>query len=226
MKITKHAQSCFLIESDRGSRILIDPGEYVFGLKETLTPDDFKNVDILIITHEHSDHFDIPNIKKIVEAKKSIQIFSTEALVEEIGREIGAKSEALEKVDKRGGLGSGKDITLTGVPSEHGPLPSGDKPPKVCGVLIEEEGGPSFYDPGDSIVLNSNADIIATPICGKVVLNIGQAKEQLTKLNPKVAIPIHYDNPVYPVDVTDFIEAMSGTGIDVRVLKDGETLEV
>ncbi len=226
MKVTKHAQSCFLIESSQGSRILIDPGVFVFGGKETLTPADFPDIDILIITHEHSDHFDIPNVKKIVDSQPEIQIFSTEALKDDISQEIGAVPNDLEDTKKVSGLGSGKDIALTGVPSQHGPLPSGNEPPKVCGVLIEEESGPSFYDPGDSIVLNSTADIIATPICGKVVLNIDQAKEQLTKLKPKIAIPIHYDNPVYPVDVKDFIEAMSGTGIDVIVLKDGETLEV
>ncbi len=226
MKITKHAQSCFLIESDKGSRILIDPGTYVFGGKETLTPADFPDIDILIITHEHSDHFDIPSVKKIVENQPGIQIFSTEALKDDISQEIGVVPNDLEDTEKVSGLGSGKDIALTGVPSEHGPLPSGDEPPKVCGVLIEEENGPSFYDPGDSIVLNSNDDIIAAPICGKVVLNIDQAKEQLTKLKPKVAIPIHYDNPIYPVDVKDFVRAMEGTGIEVKMLNDGESLEV
>lgn len=225
MKITKHAQSCFSIETEKGSRILIDPGEYVFGGKETLTPDDFQNIDILIITHEHSDHFDIPNVKKIAENGKDIQIYSTEALVDKIAREIGLQPEALENVKSIGGLGSGKDITMTGIPSVHGPLPSGNEPPKVCGVLIEEEDGPSFYDPGDSIVLNSTADIIATPICGKVVLSIEEAKEQLLEKVPKIAIPIHYDNPAYPVDVKDFIEMMADTDIEAKFLKDGESYE-
>ncbi len=225
MKITKHAQSCFLVETERGSRILIDPGVYVFGQKETLTPDDFQNIDILIITHEHSDHFDPGNVKKIVEREKSLQIFSTEVLTEKITCEIGVKPKALEDMRDVSGLGSGRDITITGIPSVHGPLPNGNEPPQVCGALIKEENGPSFYAPGDTIQLGADADIIAAPICGKVVLNIDEAKQQLLERKPNVAIPIHYDNPVFPVDVQDFITAMADTGIEVKYLKDGESYE-
>lgn len=226
MKITKHGQSCFLIETELGSRALIDPGVYVFGQKEKLTPDNFKGIDILIITHEHSDHFDIDNIATIIDREKTIEIFTTVAVGEIISAKLGIKTETISRGFSREGLGAFGDISLTGVLSQHGPLPNGNEPPIVSGVLLEEKNGPSFYDPGDTVELNTTADIIATPICGKVVLNIEEAKEQLLELKPKIAIPIHYDNPAFPVNVDDFVETMKDTGIDVRVLSDGEMIEV
>lgn len=227
MKITKHGQSCFLIETKQGSRILIDPGTYVFGDKEKLTSEDFKKIDILIITHEHSDHFDIENVKKIIQSNPQIKIFTTTKVKEILGGSD--KVSILGSVNKEQGLGIAGDITITGVVSRHGKkdgfLPSGDKAPAVTGVLIEADNK-SFYHPGDTIELKITADVIATPICGVVVLDIEEAKEQLLSLKPKIAIPMHYDNSAYPVDPTDFIEAMKDTGIDVKVLGDGETIEL
>ncbi|MEK7447474.1 MAG: MBL fold metallo-hydrolase [Patescibacteria group bacterium] len=231
MKITKHGQSCFLIETKQGSRILIDPGTYVFGMKETLTPGDFQEIDVLVITHQHSDHFDVENVVKIIEGNKEhgIRIFSTTS-VREILKERGIDLEVIANGQKIDSLGVAQDISITVILSQHGPkngiLPSGDKVPIVSGVLIEEKDGTSFYDPGDTIELKTTADVIATPICGKVVLNIEEAKEQLLELKPKIVIPIHYDNSAYPAEPADFNEAMKDTGIEVRVLSDGEMIEV
>jgi|GEM_PF-1042332 len=228
MKITKHAQSCFLVETEAGSRILIDPGTYVFGGKEKLSPEDqqFKEIHVLIITHEHSDHFDIENVKKIIQSNQQIKIFTTTKVKEILGY---SEASILGSVNKEQGLGIAEDITITGVVSRHGKkdgfLPSGDKAPAVTGVLIETDGA-SFYHPGDTIELKTTADVIATPICGTVVLSIEEAKEQLLKLKPKYAIPMHYDNSSYPVDVNDFVKAMEGTGIEVIVLSDKEKREV
>jgi L-ascorbate metabolism protein UlaG (beta-lactamase superfamily) len=227
MKITKHAQSCFLIKTDLGSRILIDPGDFVFGKKEHLTGNDFKDIDLLIITHSHSDHFDIDNIGVIIKNSKAIQIFATSEVKEAIYQKTGYEANVISNGISLEGLGLYGDISLTGILSKHGPLPNGNRPPVVSGVLIKEKDGTTFYHPGDTIQLKTdlNTDIVAVPICGAVTLDIEQAKEQLQKMSPKLVIPIHYDNPAFPVDVKDFVKAMVLTNIDTRVLRDGETLE-
>ena len=49
MKITKFGHSCLLVE-ENGVRILFDPGSY------STAQNDVKNIDVVLITHEHSDH--------------------------------------------------------------------------------------------------------------------------------------------------------------------------
>lgn len=220
MKITKHSQSCFLIESSY-SKILIDPGKFVFE-DEGLLPDAFQGISVIIITHLHTDHFDLENIIKIFH--KSHPIFFTTTEV----RSVIIKS--IPNADIRI-LGSTKaekieDFLISGVNSIHGPLPSGQEPPIVSGVLIDD-GETKFYHPGDTIVLEEGieADVLATPICGQVVMSIQEAKSQLVMLKPKIVIPMHYDNPKYPVEIGDFIKAMDGTGIEIRTLKNGEVFE-
>lgn len=217
MKITKHMQSCFLIETAQ-SRILIDPGYFVFG-QEGKAAEDFQNIDLIVITHEHEDHFDWENVQKIIEVSNPI-VLSTEPVVKRI-------KEKFSDLDC-GVIGEGykrniKDVKITGSESKHGPLPTGKPAPIVSGAIIDD-GITRFYTPGDSIVLSNKtkADVVATPICGQVVMNINQAKEELLKLMPKIAIPIHYDNDKYPVDVNDFVNAMEGTGVEVKALKNGE----
>lgn len=211
IKITKHAQSCLEIESE-GSRTLIDPGSYFIEI-ENPKLEDIKPIDLLVITHEHGDHIDENFVNELIMRDDPFIITTSKV-------EILLKSQKIVKEANDFEIG---DLKVTSVPSTHGPLPNGNEPPEVIGVKIVYPGL-SVYDPGDTVVLNENADVILTPICGKVVLSIDEAKEQLLKLKPKLSIPIHYDNPAFPVNVDDFSKAMEGTGIEVKVLKNGESI--
>ncbi|MFA7244005.1 MAG: MBL fold metallo-hydrolase [Patescibacteria group bacterium] len=224
MKITKHAQSCLLIETSH-SRILVDPGKFVFE-DEKLSPNSFDEIDLLVVTHEHPDHFDYENIKEIIQNNSGLKILSTSSVVGIIANDY---PDVNAKV-----IGDGIDwefdgFKIRGSISKHGPLPNGNRPPVVSGFLIvENDTKKTFYDPGDTVVLDptAKAEIIAAPICGKVVMDISQAKSELKKLMPKNVIPIHYDNSVFPVKVKDFQIAMENSGIEVITLAWGQTFEL
>jgi len=64
MKISKHIHSCLLVE-DEGKTILIDPGKYSYDEK-ALNVVSLEKLDMIAITHQHSDHMYIPLIKEIV----------------------------------------------------------------------------------------------------------------------------------------------------------------
>lgn len=220
MRITKHAQSCFEINLN-DENILIDPGSYVFGA-EKKTPEDFKDTAFLIITHEHSDHFDLANIEKIIDLVNP-EIFSTQQVVDQI---LNLKPDAKCSILKEELIHIKDDIAIRGIRSQHGPIPTGVSAPDVVGVIIRDgKSYVSFYHPGDTIQLKIKAEVIATPICGQVVLDINEAKDQLLNLRPKLVIPMHYDNNSYPVNVNDFDQTMESTGIRTEVLEWGQSID-
>jgi L-ascorbate metabolism protein UlaG (beta-lactamase superfamily) len=112
-----------------------------------------------------------------------------------------------------------EDITIEGIKSIHGDLPNGKPKPDVIGFLIDDK----FYHPGDTIYLQEKpyAEIAFVPICGVVVMNISEAAQFIEEIDPKIAVPIHFDNPNYPVNVDDFAEKVS----IARILKNGESFE-
>lgn len=224
MKITKHAQSCLLVEASK-ARILIDPGNFVFN-EEGLSADNFQNIDILVITHEHYDHFDRDNIRLILQQSDPV-IISTEAVINVL-KETNPNSDYRITGDSTRHDFVSLGVTLFGFSSKHGPLPNGNPAPEVQGVVIDD-GTQRLFVPGDTVELNSavtDVDIAAIPFNGVVVFTISEAKEAVEKLNPRFVIPYHYDNPKYPVNPQDFVDAMSNSAVKVSLLKNGEILEV
>jgi len=65
MKISKYLHSCLLFELD-GYKLLIDPGNITFA-EELVKPEQFADVNTIVITHIHPDHLDIENLKKIIQ---------------------------------------------------------------------------------------------------------------------------------------------------------------
>lgn len=215
MKITKHAQSCFLVESD-DSKILIDPGVYVTE-KEGYNLAEFSDVDAVVISHEHSDHFSSENLDIIIQNNPAVKIYATKTVKELFGKKN-------TTIFNDGDVVLVKDVHLTGVKSIHGPLPNGMEPPEVIGVMIDDVKT-TFYDPSDTVELYKNADVVAVPICGVVVMDIEKAKAEAVRVAPKYVIPIHYDSPSFPVEVEDFVKSMEDTGLKVKALGNGDCLE-
>lgn len=216
MKITKHAQSCLLVES-ANTKILIDPGVFVTE-KEKYDINNFTEIDAIIITHQHSDHFSPENLELIIANNPNVPIFTTRSV-----RSLFEKPNVKVICDQ--GVVQVKNITITGVTSKHGPVPNGTPTPEVIGVLIND-GSTTFYDPSDSIELFATADVVAEPICGVVVMDIQKAKEEALRTQPKIVFPIHFDNPAFPVVPEDFPIAMEGTGVKCVMLDHGESVEL
>lgn len=70
MQLTKYDHACLLIDKD-GRRLLIDPGSY------TKLPDSLANIDAVVITHEHLDHLDVPNLRRVLGQSPAAKLFST-----------------------------------------------------------------------------------------------------------------------------------------------------
>ena len=208
MKIIKYAQSCVLIEL-KNKRILIDPGNYCF---EKMKSEDFKHINVLLITHRHADHCFIDAIKIINENNKPVILTNKET--ESILKENGINSEILginetKKID---------EISIKAIKAKHG-LPRDKIIPECIGFLINNK----IYHPGDTVNFDDKpyAEIVFVPIAGPEI-NIETAFQFVNDIKCKIAIPIHYDSPYFPADPKDFLNKMIDSNIKVRILGFGE----
>ncbi|MGH2616103.1 MAG: MBL fold metallo-hydrolase, partial [Thermomicrobiales bacterium] len=64
MQIAKYIHSCLLFEHE-GEKLLFDPGVYTF-IEGLVTPEAFRDVATVVITHGHADHLDLEALKQIL----------------------------------------------------------------------------------------------------------------------------------------------------------------
>ncbi|RLF75353.1 MBL fold metallo-hydrolase [Thermococci archaeon] len=212
MKITWYGHSCFYIET-RGIKLLFDPYPEV---EDDLIGD----VDYILVTHEHSDHYGkTPLIARLRDATvigpKPVYLM--------------AIADGITKVEE---VEWGEEIELEGgvkvkvVYAEH---PSSQYP---VGYLIF--GDKVLYHPGDTYssprfreLRKYKIDILLIPISGRSTANEREAADIVEALRPKMAIPMHYG--IYSsADVESFKRELQKRRIWtlVREFKPEETLEV
>src|SRR5438477_6122337 len=73
MKITKYGHCCMLIEESK-LRILTDPGAY------STSQNEVKGIDLILITHEHQDHFHVESLKKVLENNPNAKIITNSSV--------------------------------------------------------------------------------------------------------------------------------------------------
>lgn len=219
MKITKYPQSCILLELEN-KKILIDPGKYCYD--GNFKPEDWKNIDILLLTHGHKDHC-LPEAVEII-YKNNKPIIIGSRWVGEILSEKNIPVEILE-VGQTKKLDS---IIITAVKAKHGEKPDMSTSPKeVIGFLIQEKQ--SLYHCSDTLYLKDKpyADIVLVPISNDwITMGPMEAAVFVKEINPKMVIPIHYDSPQHPMDPNKFLEEMKEFNIKVQILNNGEDIEI
>lgn len=212
--ITKYAQSCILIEKD-GARCLIDPGVFVKEM-DGVQPADWPHIDLILVTHEHSDHYDPETIKSIV-ARDQCPVL-TNAPCAELLRKDGVNTAHVLLPGER----YKASFTVVAVAQEHGDLPNGNPKPGVVGFVVDG----ILYAPGDSLVLPDmpHADVLFVPVAGPEMTLI-TAKEMVQHVAPKVAVPVHFSNiKMFPISL-DEVRAFIVPGVDVHFLADKESMQ-
>ncbi|MFA6087915.1 MBL fold metallo-hydrolase [Mucilaginibacter sp.] len=129
MKISKYIHSCLLFELD-GHKLLFDPGNFTFA-EGIVTPNDFADVDSIIITHIHPDHLDTENLKKIVELSNATVYTNMEVgtAIQKAGIHYNLIEEGIYRVGP---------FKLQAISVVHEPLL--DNPiPKMTGFIINDK---------------------------------------------------------------------------------------
>lgn len=216
MRVQKYLHSCIGI-SHENQTILIDPGSFSFA-EGILKPGDLPPADVILLTHEHPDHY-YPEALKVIAQKKKPAILTHESLarlLEEQGME--AKIVTRNEVVRKG------VFTIEAIEAPHGDLPM--PKPENIGFLIND----SFFHPGDSLTffLLAPPKVLALPITASW-LTLKDAFETAVRIKPEIVIPIH------DAIMKDFMleriyqmcETMLGKhGVAFHPLKLGEVFEI
>ena len=193
-------QAGFLIKTDSGKLLAIDPYlsnccERFFGFKrlmpQIVTADEL-NLDYLVVSHAHYDHFDPDSVPTLL-GNKTKFIGAKDTLVEIERLQLKGDITTL----KVGEVYNDGEIKITAVPCDHGELA-----PDAIGLLIEISGKKIYYM-GDtayredliSSPLFTSVDLLLLPINGAFGnLNEYEASKVCSVIKPKLAVPCHYWN--------------------------------
>jgi L-ascorbate metabolism protein UlaG (beta-lactamase superfamily) len=237
-QITWLGHSTVLIELG-GLRLLTDPllRSRIFHLRRHGTrPSPPESIDAVLISHLHYDHLDLPSLRMLEPRPRLVCPRGAGALLARAGF-----TDLYE-------LLPGESVTLGAVrveatPAEHGGS-RGPRGPVVVPLGFVVRGERSVYFAGDTDLFDEMADIgpvdlallpVAgySPKLGPGHLDAARAAEAAALLQARLAVPIHWGTfrAFTKAGGSWFTDpprelAARASGVDVRVLSPGDTLEL
>lgn len=167
--------------------------------------------DIILITHEHRDHCSSADVEK-VSGEKTV-IIATPDCAGKLSGDVRF-------------MKPGDNITVDGISIEAVPAYNTNKKfhPKGNNWIgyIFTLNGKRIYTAGDTDRIPEmkgiDVDIALLPVSGTYVMTAEEAVEAAIDINPKVAIPMHYDSVVGSIDdAKRFAQGLKGR-IEVKIL--------
>ena len=178
--------------------------------------EEYKDADVIFITHDHYDHFDLPSILKI--KKEDTHIVVPKSL----------EVEALKTFDKDNVLVvepqkeydvygvSFKTIWAYNIGKDFHPKKNG-----WVGYVVKL-GGTSYYVMGDTDeTIESKCvtcDVLFVPVGGKFTMDKDEARHLTNIIGPKIAVPIHYGTVVGTEDDAIYFINSIDNGIKGEIL--------
>jgi L-ascorbate metabolism protein UlaG (beta-lactamase superfamily) len=165
VQITWRGHSCFTFEDSVSRQFLVDPFDDTIGYKMT-----WGSPDAVLITHEHFDHNHLDHTV-------SYELVRTTGVHTVAGVEV---TSLLAFHDNEGGRRNGATRlfvwTMGGLRFAH------------LGDIGQES-----LSPEQSEALK-NIDVLFIPVGGKTTVDGAQAAALVKKIQPRVAVPMHYGN--------------------------------
>jgi L-ascorbate metabolism protein UlaG (beta-lactamase superfamily) len=175
MNITKFGQSCLLIV-EKDVRIIMDPGSF------STAQNDLKDIDLVLITHDHADHLDMSSMKAIMANNPQAEILTNPSVQATLEKE-GIKSEVLA----HGDTVTKKGITIEAIGEKHAILINSMPQIDNVGFLIDNR---LFY-PGDALTEpGKEIEILALPAAAPWA-RLSEIVDYGLAVKPKVILPVH-----------------------------------
>lgn len=178
------------------------------------------DIAMILITHEHFDHFDKELIENIAMRDNAI-VMSHESILSEL-----SLPKNLIKPISAGNTISTRGLTVTATPAHH---PTAFYPQ---GYLIDSEGSTVFHAGDTSLhdsFANITADVALLPIGGTYTMDIVDAVRATKTMKPKFVIPMHYNTfDVIKADPNEFKSRIEKSILKTKpvILAPGETAEL
>jgi L-ascorbate metabolism protein UlaG (beta-lactamase superfamily) len=190
MKIKYYGHAAFLITSDQGTKMIIDPYEPgAFGGQ--LSYGKIKDqADIVLISHDHADHNytkDLPGVPQIVKGSGSKTV---------------------------------KGISIKGIPTYHDPSKGNERGTntiftlKIDNIQLCHLGDLGHLLSDKELAEIGPVDILLIPVGGFFTIDSKEATRVAEQIKPKILIPMHFKTekcgfPIAPVE--DFLKGKSNT---------------
>ncbi len=174
MKIKKIGHCCLVVEIN-GKRIMMDPGIFSTAQK------DEKNIDFILYTHEHQDHYHLETLKEVLKNNPNAKIITNTA----VGKLLTLSGINFIKIENEETFDF-DGIKIKGFGNIHAEIYGEYGRVQNTGYMIDNLcfPGDAFEDPKTKI------DILALSISGpwvKAKNSIDYAK----KVNPRIVFPVH-----------------------------------
>ncbi len=231
-------QAGFIIKSSNGQLLAIDlylsncverlEGHKGFKrlLPQILSPSDL-NLDVIIATHPHLDHFDIDAVPEMV--SKGGKLFCSvdcEKLVKQMQMEYYSNQITYVKPGDSFTVG---DFDITFVNCDHGA-----GAPDAVGVVVKVDGK-TIYEVGDSCLrldrvgeIPQPVDVLVAPINGMYGnMDSKDVAEFASALKPALTVPCHYGMfASHGGDLKAFYDIMTEKKLPFLIMRQGEGLKL
>lgn len=199
----------------------ITDGNFLAYIDPYVLPDDAESADLILVTHDHFDHFDADKIESL--KKRDTVVIGAHSCIDKLG--YGRAVRAGEKINIA-------SIAVDAVEAHNtNKFRSPGQPfhPKGLGIgFVLELNGKRIYHSGDTDHIPEmshlkNIDAALLPIGGTYTMTVTEAAEAALDVKPKNLVPMHFNSDKYGVtginaNPIELAKALVGKGIMVRIL--------
>jgi len=227
-RITWLGHSTVLIQSAKGTHILIDP----FIAQNPKYPKGFElpsKIDYILLTHGHGDH--ISDVVPVAEKHGS-----TVVAIYELAAYVESKGVAKTIGMNLGGTVQLADVAATMVEAKHSSGAQDSEGTHYVGVaagyVLSLADGPTLYHAGDTSVFGDmqvirelyHPQVAMLPIGGHYTMDPKQAALAVRYLSPQIVLPLHFGTFPPLTGTPEQLAALLDAAVEVVRWSPGESI--